>query len=396
VSDKPRTTNEIGIIALVPDQWGPQWQPRHHVMSRLASYFQVVWMNCPPGWRRCLRPRTIGSTDHPKALQVYQPEFWLPLLSRPARLAQFTSRERIKRASNLLRARGCKKLVLYVWRPDFLGALNEPRNLSIYHVDDEYSFSPTEVEISAAERKLLTSVDQVFIHSPALMEKKGLFNPNTEFIPNGVNYAAFSTPVPEPDDLRGIPHPRIGYMGWIKRMLNFDLLLQLMSAHPRWSFVFVGPQRPHPEMAEALRQMSGRQNAYFLGGKSTECLGAYPQHFDVCTMPYRMDDYTKYIYPLKLHEYLASGQPVVSTPIRSVEEFGQVVTLATNLQEWSRAIVRALSPEENNDTRRAERQRFAREHDWETLVGRIANTISTRLGVASPPNSAEYTLPLSF
>ncbi len=390
---EPLTTSDVGIIALVPDQWGLLWQPRHQVMNRLARYFQVVWVNCPPGWRQSLRQRTSPSADHSEGLQIYQPEFWLPLLNRPAWLARFTSRERIKRAGKLLRARGCKKLVLYIWRPDFADALDAPHDLSIYHIDDEYSFSPIEVEMSSTERMLLTSVDQVFIHSPGLMEKKGFFNSNTEFVPNGVSYESFATPVPEPDDLRHIPRPRIGYVGWIKRMLDCDLLLRLMTANPQWSFVFVGARSPHPDMADALRQMSDLPNAHFLGIKPTECLGAYPQHFDVCTMPYRLDDYTKYIYPLKLHEYLASGRPIVSTPIRSVEEFGHVVNLATGAQEWSQAIERALSPAENSDTRRAERQRISRQHDWQELVARIANTISARLkNPASPPKSAEYTI----
>ena len=110
----------------MPDQWDRFWQPRHQVMNRLAKYFHVVWVNCPPGWRQSLRPRTPPSADHSEELQIYQPEFWLPLLSRPAWLARFTSRERIKRATKLLRARGCKKVVLYIWRPDFAGALVSP------------------------------------------------------------------------------------------------------------------------------------------------------------------------------------------------------------------------------------------------------------------------------
>src|SRR5437667_8567412 len=107
-----------------------------------------------------------------------------------------------------------------------------PHDLSIYHVDDEYSFSFGEVEISPAERSLLKSVDQVFMHSPALMHKKGGFNPNTEFVPNGVDYRMFATAVPEPEDLRRIPHPRIGYVGYLKRMLNWPLLLELSATHP--------------------------------------------------------------------------------------------------------------------------------------------------------------------
>ena len=81
--------------------------------------------------------------------------------------------------------------------------------------------------------------------------------------------------------------------------------------------------------------MSARPNVYFLGGKPTACLGGYPQHFDVCIMPYQVDDYTKYVYPLKLHEYLASGKPVVSSSIRSVEDFRHVVALAGSREQWS-------------------------------------------------------------
>jgi glycosyltransferase involved in cell wall biosynthesis len=251
-------------------------------------------------------------------------------------------------------------------------------------VDDEYSFSPTEVEISAAERSLLESSGQVFIHSPALMERKGGFNPNTDFVPNGVDYQLYATPVAEPEDLRNIPHPRIGYVGYLKRMLDWSMLLEVSTAHPQWSFVFVGPRSSHTDVEGLLDQMSRLKNVYFLGGKPTEQLGAYPQHFDVCIMPYHQDDYTQCIYPLKLHEYLASGKPVISTPIRSVLEFSDVITMASNSEEWSGAIERALSAQENSPSRRAERQRVAREHDWDRLVDKIARTIAKRLDLEIP------------
>ena len=71
---------------------------------------------------------------------------------------------------------------------------------------------------------------------------------------------------------------------------------------------------------------------HFLGGKPSKSLGAYPQHFDVCLMPYVIDDYTRYVYPLKMHEYLAGGRPVVSSPIRSVEDFKHVHCLVRTLR----------------------------------------------------------------
>ena len=132
--------------------------------------------------------------------------------------------------------------------------------------------------------------------------------------------------------------------------------------------------------------MSRRSNVYFLGGRPAEKLGEYIQHFDVCTMPYVVDDYTKYIYPGKMHEYLASGRPVVSSAIHSVEEFRNVINIATGHQEWSNALEFALSEEENMPARRAERQRVAREYDWDPLVEKIACTIAARVGIQGSPS----------
>jgi glycosyltransferase involved in cell wall biosynthesis len=380
--------SDVGVIALVPDCWGPQWQLRHQMLSRLARYFHVVWVDYPPRWRESLSAmgsRRTAANDAPPTpanFEVYRSEFFLPRLAPSSWLCNLVSRERLKRASARLQARGCKRVVLYIWRPEFADAIHQTSyDLGVYHIDDEYSFSATETEISPVERGLLESVGQVFIHSPALMQKKGGLNPHTESVPNGVDYELYATPVAEPEDLRGIPRPRIGYVGWIKRMLDWDLLLELSSTHPEWAFVFVGPTSPHPDIDAVLKRMSDLPNVYFLGGKPTDALGAYPQHFDVCTMPYRVDDYTRYIYPLKMHEYLASGKPVVSAAICSVEEFSDVIAIAKTPAEWSSAIARALSSEENAPGRFAQRQAVAREHDWEVLVNRIARTIARRLGV---------------
>jgi len=363
---------------------------RHYLLSRLAGYFQVVWMT-QPSWQETLS--AVGSRGlspeadaaRPEGLQVYQPELWLPQLGRPAWLARFTSQARLRRASNILRACGCTKIVLFICRPEYGVAIEDlPHDFSIYYVSDEYSFTTTEVEVSATERKVLGSVDQVYLTSPALMQKRGGFNPNTEFLPMGVDYQKFSTPVPEPDDLRAIPYPRVGYMGYLKRMLDWPLLLELSTAHPEWSFVFVGPRGPHPDIGNLLEKMSHLPNVHFLGGKPTKSLGAYPQHFDVCLMPYRIDDYTRYVYPLKMHEYLAGGKPVVSSPIRSVEDFKHVIALARNREEWSHAIEGALSAPENTLDQRARRQRVARDYDWDGLVAKIVGAITSGLGMDVP------------
>jgi glycosyltransferase involved in cell wall biosynthesis len=265
-----------------------------------------------------------------------------------------------------------------------------PADMSCYHLEDEYSFSRVEQPIDPVEARLLAGVDQVFILSPALFEKKGQINPHTMYLPGGVDFEAYSQPLPEPKDLAPIPRPRIGYVGSLKWQIDWNLLLYLAKEHPEWSFVLVGPPSPHPEIAAALAELSSRSNVHFLGGKPSSEMIAYPQHFDVCIMPYGANDYTKYIYPLKLHEYLASGRPLVGTPIASLAPLSDVVSLPGDARQWSRAIADALTPPANTLEQRQVRQRFARQHDWEALVRRIAETIAQQLGSPHPEALAQH------
>jgi colanic acid/amylovoran biosynthesis glycosyltransferase len=375
---------DVGVIALVPDHWNDLWQPRHQVLCRLANYFHVVWVDPPQEWREAITPwrsSTRAKSQASNGFIVYIPPLWLPNLYRPQWLARLSLRQRLKRARSALLARGCKRIILYLWRPDFAPALNcVPFDVSCYHIDDEYSFSTDDQPIDNIEKKLIGEVHQVFIHSPGLLEKKGNINRNTAYVPNGADYQAFASPLPEPTDLAAIPHPRIGYTGFLKRMLDWPLVMTLSAEHPEWSFVFVGPAHAHPEVTEAMGKLSGRRNVHFLGSKLTPELASYPQHFDVCIMPYRSDDYTKYINPLKLHEYLASGRPVVGTRIRSLQEFSDVVSLVDTPHDWSAAISDALSPTASTAERRAARQAVAQRYDWRRLVAQIAYFMAERLG----------------
>jgi SAM-dependent methyltransferase/glycosyltransferase involved in cell wall biosynthesis len=384
---------EIGVIAMVPDPWNSWWQPRHHVLSKLAEYFHVVWVNPAHDWHEALKSWSSESSEdadisRPPGLVVYEPGFWLPKVYSPKWFARCTFGARLKHARRLLTSRGCRKIVLYLWRPEFAPALNSiPFDMSCYHIDDEYSFSEVELPPDPAEMALIANVNQVVIHSHGLLDRKGAINPNTVFIPNGVDFEAYAKAAPEPGDLSAIPHPRIGYSGFIKKQLDWPLILALTSAHPEWSFVFVGPCSPHPEIAPIVQELSCRRNVHFLGGKSLPDLAAYSQHFDVCIMPYRVDGYTNQIYPLKMHEYLAGGQPVVGSPIRSLCHFSNVIALAASADEWDRALANALQPASRCPDAVAGRRTIAAAHDWGRLVYSLAGTLCDRLG---PEESEQF------
>ncbi len=361
-------------------------------MSRLSRWFHVVWVEPAHDWRSTTLERPRPSNE----MEIYRPEWWLPKLYRPQWLADQLESIRLRRARARLKRKGCRKILLYLWRPNFSVALSAiPHDLSCYHIDDEYSFSAVEQPLSAEEVYVLQRVDHVFIHSQGLFEKKGHINPNTTLVPNGVDYGAFSSPVAEPTDMASIPHPRIGYMGYIKTQLDYKLLLDLVQLHHSWSFVFVGPQGfLSPEDQALIQRMGTYPNVHFLGKKPVTALPAYTQWMDVCIMPYKINDYTKFIFPMKLHEYLATGRPVVGAPIRSLQAFEHVVTLATTSSEWSHALQQALTGTGQTEREIVLRQQVARRYDWGILVRQIAEKICAHFGKPLPTTAPAQT-PLS-
>lgn len=387
-SDAPLVP-DVGVVALVPDTWGGPWQPRHHILIRLAKVFPVVWVNPAPYWRSLLpgAPADDWGFDFdgatPPGFRIYTPEAWLPEVFRPPAVARWMRRERLRRARRLLQRQGCRKTILYLWRPEYARALDlVEHDLSCYHIDDEYTFSPVEQPLSTLEAALIQRVDQVFIHSQGLLDKKGHLNPHTRYVPNGVDYRSYSTPHPEPDDLAKIARPRIGYVGLIKPQLDLGLIEVLAGRHPTWSFVLVGPAPDKEPLVTRVRTLGAMPNVHLLGPKPVSALPAYAQHLDVCLLCYAMDDYTKYIYPMKLHEYLATGRPVVGAPIRSLQAFDDVVMLARTPVEWSAAIAAALEHEARSPSRVAARRAVAQEHDWERIVREISGTMAERLGAS--------------
>jgi len=121
--------------------------PRHHIMSRLAHHYKILWVSPPLSWRQAF----IGggaklSTREVKkitpSLWAYAPERYLFDIARIKKLGEFLISCRVSKIEFFLAAMGIKRLILYIWKPEFasyVGRFNE--ELTCYHVDDEYTFS---------------------------------------------------------------------------------------------------------------------------------------------------------------------------------------------------------------------------------------------------------------
>ena len=95
-------------------------------------------------------------------------------------LERFLFRCRLGKIKSLLAAMGIKRIILYLWRPQFgsySGRLNV--ELTCYQIADEYTFSEIDLPIPETEKNLLNNSDIVFVTSKTLLAKKGMLNPET-------------------------------------------------------------------------------------------------------------------------------------------------------------------------------------------------------------------------
>jgi glycosyltransferase involved in cell wall biosynthesis len=384
---------DVGIVAVTDDSWNGCWTTRHFMLQHLARFFRVAWLEPP---RQQLRAPTSrgeaprGSESELNAVKTAglsgvmkcEPLRWLPDFYKPKSARRVMRYLRYARAAWSLRKLGCTRVVLYVWRPTHVDALEARRwfDAVVYHVDDEYTFSETATPIPPAELRLISEADAVIVHSPRLAERKGGINRRTFIVPNGVDYDLHARRREPPADTRAIPRPRIGYIGVVKRQLDIELVCRLAERNGEWSFVLVGPLGNLSGVEDDFETLTRLPNVHLLGYREPEALPAYEQSFDVCIMPYKVNHYTDCIYPLKLHEYLASGKPIVASDIRTLRDFSHVISLASGVDGWTAAIRSSLTEEARSDRSVSSRQAVAAKHDWRLLASRTASIIASVLG----------------
>ena len=107
---------------------------------------------------------------------------------------------------------------------------------------------------------------------------------------------------------------------------------------------------------------------HFLGYRPPESLPSFVQGMDVNIMCYAMDPnlWTVGGYPLKMHEYLAAGQPVVSADLPTVRPFSHVIEIATSHEEWEEKLTNALLGRVSSTVEA--RREVARQNSWDVRV----------------------------
>jgi len=375
---------ERDFVCISSVRWDSMRQRMQALMAELSRCRRVLYVEPPALLELTLfhapmrahlanAMRGIRSTG---GLRIFTPV--LPSLTQrePFRtLFQRMMRWQIERAMRML---GLRRHVVWTYFYPGLSLQALPRGDIAYDcVDDPalhrmFAGRRTRTSKALGEEVLLARrARSVFATARRLANRLSVVNPNVHLLPNAAEPGAFSCSAPEPDDLRGVPRPIAGYVGSIAPWLDMALLEKAARLLPRVSFVLVGPILLGAEVS----RLRAQPNVRFLGPKPHSVVPSYVQAFDVCLIPFLLNEITLSVNPIKFWEYLSAGKPVVATPLPELEPFSSVADLTADAASFAQAIEHRAS---NPDAGRAERLQVASQNTWrhrvETLLSIIEQT----------------------
>ncbi|MBF0294843.1 MAG: glycosyltransferase [Magnetococcales bacterium] len=387
MADDSRRNAPPPILAFAPHPWDNHWLSRQQLLTRLAQRGWPVlysygplhwWKRGTPVWQKAA---LLGRVERREGGVLVDcpgrfPALWPRWPAWDRRVIALTV-ARLLRALPDPNAPRIAMLFHPMFEP-YLEWLRPERTL--YHVYDVYrlmdDWSPDK---SVMEERLVARADLITASSPGMARAlPGQGPQKARLLPNGADARRFAQVAaslpPCPADLANIPSPRIGYVGNINSKVDLEMIDRVAEHHPGWHWVFLGPVYMNGdrerEVTARMRweRLQQRPNIHFLGLKSREETPVYVAHMTVNVICYKIaaDDWVVHGYPTKLHEYLATGQPVVAAPQEAILAFGDVVTIAATHEEWEAALAKAIAG--NGAGTPATRRERALANTWDSRV----------------------------
>ncbi|NYE60149.1 protoporphyrinogen oxidase/glycosyltransferase involved in cell wall biosynthesis [Duganella sp. 1224] len=269
-------------------------------------------------------------------------------------------------------------------------------SLVVYDCMDELSaFKNPPRQLLQRESALLNIADLVFTGGPSLYEAKRSRHDNAHCFPSSVDAVHFEQAL---DRSNGHPlhqeiaRPRLGFYGVIDERFDTGLIADMADAHPEWQIVLVGPVVKIDPAA-----LPQRQNIHYLGQQPYQVLPQFLAGWDVCLLPFALNESTRFISPTKVLEYMAAALPIVSTAITDVEKpYGDIVAIGHDHAEFIRHCEAALAQTPEQTAAMAARMReIIAATSWdataEHMRALIAQTPGDPSRRATPPAAAGVT-----
>jgi uncharacterized SAM-binding protein YcdF (DUF218 family)/glycosyltransferase involved in cell wall biosynthesis len=260
---------------------------------------------------------------------------------------------------------------------DLIDSLN--KKLVVYYcIADFEKLVKRPARIRKSETKILQGCDLVFAQGARLKEHCRRYNDNVSIFPFGVNIDRFNkTNVSKerPHDIENIKGKILGYAGGVHRHVDFELIRFLAERNPDWTLLFIGP------IQTDISRVKGLSNVRFLEMRGHGELPNYVASFDVCLVPYLLNEYTETVYPTKMNEYLAMGKPVVATSLPEIIEFNKkynnVIYVAKDREDFEDLSKKALDEKTPETTLGYEK--VARENSWTIRIEKMSKLIAKEL-----------------
>ncbi|HYD76104.1 glycosyltransferase family 1 protein [Ramlibacter sp.] len=299
-------------------RWNFVYQRPQHLLSRLARRWPVVFIEEPvPGSER----------DHLEPIEAAPGvQVWRPHVRGSAYGFHPEHQAVLQRLIGAaLRRADVRDYWLWFYTPMALPltGLFEPGGV-VYDCMDELSlFRGAPRELVEQEEALFRTADVVFTGGRSLYNAKRDRHSDVHCFPSSVDAEHFRRGAADHSLQASLRRPRIGYSGVIDERIDLDLIAGMADARPGWDFVMVGPV-VKIDPASVPR----RDNIHWLGQQAYDDLPAFINGWDVCLLPFALNESTRFISPTKTLEYMACGRPAVSTAIRDVvEPYGHVVPI---------------------------------------------------------------------
>jgi glycosyltransferase involved in cell wall biosynthesis len=282
--------------------------------------------------------------------------------------------------------RGFSKPILWIAIPtaaEMIGCFDE--SLVIYHVSDKYDANTMDhatdpAAIRELHEKAIAGADIIFYSGRKLLSEATLGKERSYLLEQAVDFdhwAGLDERVARGElaiapRIASIPRPRIGYFGAIEPWLvDQELIKRAARERPEWQWIFVGNRSRGLEIEEL-------PTTHFLPAVAYEDLPSYAAGFDVCVLPWETEQaFTSYGSAIKVREYLATGKPVVISPLPEYEPMADVLRIARSRDEFLSLVADALH--ERNPEAASRRQAAVAEGTWDARAEWVSELIEKKL-----------------
>lgn len=399
------------VFVVFSDDWGRHPSSCQHLFQRIIPQAQVIWVNTiglrtpraslydikramqvmrawvRPGAQAGTRPRANGAeraVDGVPTMRcaeaatphVLSPVMW-PSFRGPRSSA--LNHHLLSRAvhKTLRRVAPGKHPILVSTTPTMPGLFRDHafRRKVYYCVDDFTHWHGIDGRaVHRLEQETLDACDLMIASSSAILASRSSFVPAATLLTHGVDLAHFSHVRRDPSSpLAALPGPLVGMFGVFDRRIDGAALKNAARLSPQATFVILGPvvDRDPDEFRDV-------PNIRFMGAVPYSSLPGHVGHFDLCILPYVVGESTCSINPLKLKEYLATGKPVIVTPLPEALRLAEYLTVA-GPEEFPRAVASALAAIEPSASQpiqlRAGLKTFLQSESWEAKASRFLSDI---------------------